>query len=44
MDITISQDVLELELNIEDLEEKAAPSGGGETVLPLPAPLALKRH
>ena len=42
MDIK-NPDMVELELNIEELEEKAAPSGGGETVLPLPAALD-KRH
>ena len=41
MDVKMSQDAIELTF-IEELEPKMAPSGGGETVLPLPADL--RRH
>ena len=41
MDVKLTQDALELTY-IEELEPKTAPSGGGETVLPLP--VDLKRH
>jgi hypothetical protein len=42
MDVKKKQDAVEIELYIEELEPKTAPSGGGETVLPLP--IDLKHH
>ena len=38
----MKQEAVELEIQIEELEPKVAPSGGGETVLPLP--IKPKRH
>ena len=43
METTIKQEARELEINIEELEEKTAPTGGGDTVLPLPI-RCLKEH
>jgi hypothetical protein len=42
MDLKMTQDAVELQTYIEELEPKTAPSGGGETVLPLP--IELKKH
>ena len=36
MDRTFKQEAVTFEIHVEELESKIAPSGGAETVLPLP--------
>ena len=36
MDRTFKQEAVTFEIHVEELESKLAPSGGAETVLPLP--------